>query len=386
MTGESFRRRFENNPEHKFTGLSLDWEEDAEAWQQVKVYIDSSKSILSENDSPDIPFRYSVNPYRGCVHACAYCYARNTHEFLGLGAGTDFETQIFVKQNAAELLEQHFKSRKWNSVAASDRWIAFSGITDCYQPLEGKLGITRACLEKCLEYRVPVSIITKSALVLRDKELLLELHKAVGVKVTLSIAFMNAEMMKCLEPHASSLPQRWKAMSELSTIGIPTGISLGPMIPGLNDSDIPALLRLAKNCGASYAFYVMLRLPGSVKAVFLERLQKHFPQQCKKVEHFLRETRGGELNEAQFGSRMRGRGVRSDLIASLFSIECKRLGLLGGEANSQVNSKDDSQAKNIGKHTGLDTLATAEFKHKIYKPTSLLPQNKSSQSEQLSLF
>jgi DNA repair photolyase len=327
--------RQEANPGNRFESMRVEWEDGVELPQALRVHRETAKSIVSENDSPDIPFRYSVNPYRGCAHACAYCYARPSHEYLGLGAGTDFDTQIYAKANAAELLRKKLSSRGWKREP-----ITFSGVTDCYQPAESALRLTRACLEVCLEFRQPVSVITKSTLILRDLDLLKELDRVAGAGVVLSIPFADDAMGKLIEPFAAPSSLRFKALEKLSAAGLRTGISLGPVIPGLNDSDIPALLARAKAAGASFAFYVMLRLPGATREVFLERIRARLPERAGKIEHHVREVRGGGLYDTEWGTRMSGSGSMADMVDKLFRIHARKHGLETGESMERVEVRD----------------------------------------------
>ena len=288
---------------------------------ELEIYADASRSILSENDSPDVGFRWSANPYRGCFHACAYCYARPSHEYLGLGAGSDFERKLLVKKRAPELLRAAFDRRSWTG-----ELVVFSGVTDCYQPLEAAYGLTRACLEVCLEYRNPVGIITKSALIRRDAELLGQLAKEADATVTFSIAFLDKEVAQAVEPGTPTIAKRFETMEILARAGVRVGIGVAPRIPGLNDSDIPGLLKEAKNRGATMAFHQLLRLPGSVKAVFLHRLREALPLRAKKVESQLRELRGGAMNESRFGLRHRGQGAYWDMIEQTWKLWTSKLG------------------------------------------------------------
>lgn len=322
----SYSIRQEANPHNRFEAVKVEWEDGVELPQSIRIHEEVAKSILSTNDSPDIPFKYSVNPYRGCAHACAYCYARPTHEYLGLGAGTDFETQIYAKVNAAELLRKKLSSPKWERES-----ITFSGVTDCYQPAEAKLKLTRACLEVCAEFETPVALITKSTLVLRDIDVLRSVDAAAGAGVVLSIPILDAAAAKYIEPFAAPPDLRFQALEKLSAAGLRTGLSIGPVIPGLNDSDIPALLTRAKECGASFAFYVMLRLPGSVREVFLENIRKNFPERAGKIEHHIRETREGRLYDSDFSQRMSGSGRMAEMVEQLFTVHARRLGFLSGE-------------------------------------------------------
>jgi len=322
-----YRVRPEANPDNRFESMRVEWEDGVELPQALRIHKEIARSIVSENDSPDIPFRYSVNPYRGCAHACAYCYARPSHEYLGLGAGTDFDTQIYAKINAAELLRKKLASKAWVREP-----ITFSGVTDCYQPAESQLKLTRACLEVCLEFRQPVSLITKSTLILRDLDLLGALGKASGASVVLSIPFADDAMARLVEPFAAPPSLRFKVLERLSAAGLRTGISLGPIIPGLNDSDIPALLARAKAAGAAFAFYVMLRLPGATREVFLERIRERLPERAGKIEHHVREVRDGELYDTGWGARMSGTGNMADMVDKLFRIHARKCGLEAGES------------------------------------------------------
>jgi DNA repair photolyase len=330
----SYRVRQEANPDNRFDTVRVEWEDGVELPQTLCIHKETARSIVSENDSPDIPFRYSINPYRGCAHACAYCYARPTHEYLGLGAGTDFDTQIYAKINAAELLRKKLSSKSW----ARDP-ITFSGITDCYQPAESRLKLTRECLQVCLAFKQPVSIITKSTLIVRDLDVLTALDRVAGAGAILSIPFADEKTARLIEPFAAPPELRFRALEKLSRAGLRTGISLGPIIPGLNDSDIPALLARAKECGATFAFYVMLRLPGSVREVFLERVKTHLPGKAGKIEHHIREVRGGDLYDTRFANRMSGTGTMADMVDKLFKIHARTRGLESGERMSDPGAE-----------------------------------------------
>jgi DNA repair photolyase len=295
------------------------------------VYEEEARSILSENQSPDIPFRFSVNPYRGCMHACAYCYARPTHQYIGWGAGTDFDRKIVVKKNAPELLRAELMRPSWKG----DR-IVFSGVTDAYQPLEASYGLTRRCLEVCLEFRNPVAITTKGALVRRDADLLGELARKARAFVYISTPFASDETARKIEPFASRTTRRFEAMQALSDAGVATGIAIAPVIPGLNDTDIPELLERAHAAGARRAFMVLLRLPREVLPVFDERLEAALPERAKKVRNAIREVRGGAMNSSAFGERFRGAGARWDVIERLFEAQCNKLGM-----NARLLTEDD---------------------------------------------
>jgi len=322
----SFHTRSADNPDNRFESISVEWDEGVERPQAMRIYRETAKSILTKNDSPDIPFRFSVNPYRGCAHACSYCYARPYHEYLGWSAGTDFDTQIVAKINAPMLLEKEFSKRSWEGDS-----VVFSGVTDCYQPAEAALKLTRQCLEVCLRHDTPVGMITKSPLITRDIDLLGELAKGPGATAALSIPFWGPADARLMEPFAAPPDARFRALEKLSAAGVRTGVSISPVIPGLNDADIPRLLKRAAECGASFAFYTMLRLPGSVKDVFLTRLHRDFPERAGKVEHHLRETRGGELYQNDWGQRMTGQGKMADMIAEMFKLHARKNGLNASE-------------------------------------------------------
>jgi len=288
----------------------------------LEVYEDQSREILARNDSPDVGFTFSVNPYRGCMHACAYCYARPTHEYLSFGAGTDFDTKIAAKPNAASLLRQAFDRPSWKG-----ELIVFSGVTDCYQPLEATLKLTRSCLEVCLDYRNPVGIITKAPLIERDIDLLQELARNARLSVTISVPFWNQDHARAIEPQVATPRRRVQTIERLAKANIPVGVNVAPIIPGLGDEDIALILTAAKEAGATYAGYVLLRLPGSVKAVFEERLRAALPERAERVLHRIRETRGGKLYDSRFGTRGRGEGLYAEAIRSLFETTARRLGL-----------------------------------------------------------
>jgi len=293
---------------------------------RLTVLEERARSIVSENQSPDIPFRYSVNPYRGCQHACAYCYARPTHQYLSLGAGSDFDKKIVVKTNAPELLRQFLARRSWKREA-----ITFSGNTDCYQPLEASYQLTRGCLEACLEFGNPVAIITKASLVRRDAELLSELARVAGARVFVSIPFADARNCRRIEPGAPSPADRFETLRVLSENGVSTGVAIAPLIPGLNESDVPAILERARAAGARQAFMTILRLAGEVETIFRERLEEALPERAAHVFSALRDMHAGQSRPQGFGERMHGRGPRWDSVRRLFEVQCRRLGLDIGE-------------------------------------------------------
>ena len=288
----------------------------------VEIYEDQSRTILSKNDSPDLSFRWSVNPYRGCFHACTYCYARPSHEYLGFGAGSDFETRLVVKKNAPALLREAFLKKSWKGER-----IVFSGDTDCYQPLEASYSLTRQLLEVCLEFGNPVSLITKSFLIARDLELLKKLHARTHVGVAVSIAFADDKTARLIEPNASAITKRFEAVRLLSEAGISTGLLVAPIIPGVNDSDIPAILKKAGECGARWASPILLRLPGSLKEVFSTRLRKIFPMRYEKIEGRIRQMRGGALYRSEFGKRHSGEGPYWENLEKMFHVYCDKYGL-----------------------------------------------------------
>jgi DNA repair photolyase len=284
--------------------------------------VDTSQSIVSENDSPDVGFRYSVNPYRGCSHGCSYCYARPTHEYLGMSAGIDFETKVLVKLRAADLLRNWLARPKWNPEP-----IAFSGVTDCFQPAEKQFRLTRACLEVALEARQPVTLITKNALVTRDLDLLSEMARLNLVRVALSVTSLRQELTRIMEPRTSAPHARLAAIRELTAAGVPTFLMAAPTIPGLNDSEIPEILHSGSEAGASGANYVLLRLPTTVREVFFEWLERQLPNEAEKVKGRIRATRQGRNNDPRFGSRMRGEGAIAEHISQTFKIFAARYGL-----------------------------------------------------------
>ena len=289
---------------------------------ETKFFNDNSKSILAKNDSPDLGFDYSINPYRGCEHGCIYCYARPSHEFLGFSAGLDFETKIMVKKNAAELLEKAFMKKSWKPET-----IMFSGNTDCYQPVERKLGITRDILKVFLKFRNPVAIISKNALIQRDIDILKQLAELNLVSVTISVTTLNRDLSRKLEPRTSVPKKRLETVEIMSKNNVPVGINLAPIIPGLNDEEIPAILKAASEAGAIWAGRVMLRLPYSVKELFLEWLHRNYPEKESKLINRIKEIRGGKLSETEFGKRMSGEGKLAEAIHKLFKINCVKYGL-----------------------------------------------------------
>ncbi|MEA3147515.1 MAG: hypothetical protein QOI53_3096 [Verrucomicrobiota bacterium] len=314
------------NPANRFEALHYeleDWcEPDESKTVRTQFLRDDSQSIISYNNSPDVGFDASINPYRGCEHGCAYCYARPTHEYLGFSAGIDFESRILVKPNAAELLFTELGKRSWKP-----QHLALSGVTDAYQPIERKLQITRSCLQVLAEFRNPVGIITKNHLVTRDADHLGELARVNAAAVTLSITTLDPKLARILEPRASSPSQRLEAVAVLHQAGIPVGVNVAPIIPGINDHEIPTITAAAAKAGAQFASYTIIRLPLTVAPVFVAWLENHFPERQEKVLGRIRSMRNGKLNNTDFGSRMRGEGPFAQQIDHMFQVSCRRADL-----------------------------------------------------------
>jgi len=317
-----------HNPRKRFERLSIEFEPEAlvdEDGQPLPTrtifYRDDSQSIIAWNDSPDISFKAGVSPYRGCEHGCAYCFARPTHEYLGFSAGLDFESKIMVKARAPELLRAALSKKSW-----VPQTVGMSGITDVYQPIERRLGLTRRCLEVFAEFRNPVAIITKNHLVTRDIDLLVELAKYDAITVCISVTSLDPELAKVLEPRASPPARRLAAIEELSAAGVPVIALTAPLIPGLTDHEVPALLDAAAKAGARDAGYVLLRLPHAVAPLFEAWLERHAPGHKEKVLGRLRELRGGKLYDATFGKRMTGEGPLAEQMKALFEVSRRRAG------------------------------------------------------------
>lgn len=309
-----------SNPPNPWATTEVEYLEGAPE-VKLEVYADHTKTILSKNDSPDVGFTYSVNPYRGCFHACAYCYARPSHEYLSMGAGTDFDRKIVIKPRAPELLRAAFAKRTWKKET-----VVFSGVTDCYQPLEASYRLTRGCLEVCADVANPIAIITKAPLVERDIDVLQTLTRVASAHVTVSIPIWDPERARAIEPYVATPHRRLRIIETLARAGIEVGVNVAPIIPGLNDEDIPRILSAARDAGATYAGSVLLRLPGSVKAVFEERLRAALPLSADRVLHRIRETRGGRLYDPRFGARGSGEGIYARAIGTLFDTWARRLG------------------------------------------------------------
>jgi len=310
------------NPANRFESLHIESDEPAADRVPTRYLRDESRSVLSRNDSPDVPFDVSLNPYRGCEHGCIYCYARPTHEYLGFSAGLDFESRILVKEDAPALLRQALAAASWRPQP-----IGLSGVTDPYQPVERKLGITRGCLEVLAETRNPLMVVTKNAMVERDIDLLTVLSRHGAVSVAISITTLDVDLMRRMEPRTAHPTRRLQSIRTLREAGIPVGVLMAPIVPALTDHEIPALLEAAADAGAMFAGYTVLRLPGAVDELFTHWLEEHFPVRKEKVLHRLESMRDGNHNEARFGLRMRGAGEWADQIRTLFETSRRRVGL-----------------------------------------------------------
>jgi len=315
-----------SNPPNPWAGPHVEWLGEPPA-ARLQVYEEEAKSLITKNDSPDVPFRLGVNPYRGCQHGCAYCYARRGHQFLDWGVGTDFETKIVAKVNAPEVLRRELARGGWQGEG-----IAFSGVTDCYQPLEASYELTKRCLEACLEFRAPIGVITRGNLVRRDAALLARLHERAEASVFVSIPSVDPEHCRALEPLAPTPDARFETLRQLADAGVPVGVAVAPVIPGLSEHAIPEILERAAEAGAKRAFLILLRLTDDVEPVFFERLEAELPARASRVRRALEELRGGQgAARVEFGTRMRGSGPRWELIEQLFQQSCRRLGLEAGE-------------------------------------------------------
>lgn len=298
------------------------WQPEERIPVRTEFLVDSSRTIISHNDSPDVPFTSSINPYKGCEHGCSYCFARPTHAYLDLSPGLDFESKIFTKPRAAELLRQSLGKRGYRPEV-----IALGANTDAYQPVERRLGITREILEVLHAHRHPLAIITKSSLIERDIDILAPMARANLVKVYVSVTTQDRELSRRLEPRAASPSRRLQTVETLSRAGIPTGVLMAPIIPVLNDNEIETVLKECADAGASSASYVILRLPREIKELFQQWLEEHYPLKAEHVMNRIRDLRGGREYRAEFGERMRGSGQYADLIAHRFALACKKVGL-----------------------------------------------------------
>jgi len=313
------------NPPNPWLTHSVEWigeppETKLEVFEETET-----RHIITHNDSPDVGFDYTVNCYRGCIHGCTYCFSRPTHEYLGYGAGTDFDRKIVVKPDAPALLRAALARPSWRRET-----VVFGGVTDCYQPLEASYRLTRGCLEVCVAHRNPAALITKSALIERDVDVLVALGRAADVHVTVSIPFWDPERARAIEPYVATPARRIRVIETLARAGLSVGVNVAPIIPGLNDQDIPQILKAARDAGAVSAGHVLLRLPGSVKEVFEQRLRAALPLTAARVLHRIRETRGGQLYDSRFGVRGRGEGPYATAIHTLFETTAARFGLRTG--------------------------------------------------------
>jgi DNA repair photolyase len=345
MINQAATERFEKgrgaqfNPKNRFLKGEYVQEhvEGIDDWEQEKrnteYIIDDSKTLVNTVTSPDVGMMYSANPYQGCEHGCVYCYARNSHEYWGYSAGVDFESRIVVKKNAPALLRKFFDNKSW--VPAT---ISLSGNTDCYQPIERKMKITRQLLEICLEYRNPVGILSKNALVLRDMDIIQDLAKLNLVRVFSSITSLDEDLRRLLEPRTASYRSRLKVVETLSKAGVPTGIMNAPLIPGLNDMHMHDVLKAASEAGAKWAGYTVVRLNGAIGSIFKDWLFKAFPDRAEKVWHQISECHEGKVNDSRWGNRITGDGKFAELIKTQFDIYCKKYHL--NETKMELNTKD----------------------------------------------
>jgi DNA repair photolyase len=318
-------------PANRFEALHVELDpveageaEDAAPKLKTQFFRDATKTIIARNNSPDVGFETSINPYRGCEHGCAYCFARPTHEYLGFSAGLDFESKIMVKEDAPELLEAELSSSKWKPQV-----VAISGVTDPYQPAERRFRITRRCLEVLAKFRNPVAIITKNRLVTRDIDVLAELatHHAIGVNI--SVTSLDAKLQRILEPRTSPPDARLDAIAQLHAAGIPVGVMVAPIIPGITDHEVPAILAACGKAGAQFAGSVVLRLPWAVAPLFERWLDEHFPDRKEKVLGRVRSMRGGKLYDSRWSKRQEGEGIFADQIATMFEVARRRAGIAG---------------------------------------------------------
>lgn len=313
------------NPQNRFETLAYVRDEEAppDDGTPRTIYMrDPTRTVIATNDSPDIGFEASINPYRGCEHGCIYCFARPTHEYLGLSAGLDFETRIFVKEDAPVLLRDELNAKKWQP-----KLVAISGVTDPYQPIERRLGITRGCLEVLADFRNPVAVITKNHLVTRDADVLAELASFHAARVFVSITTLDHSLQRTMEPRTSTPELRLEAIAALAEAGVPVGVMVAPVIPALTDHEMPSILAAAKKAGARWAGYVALRLPWAVAPLFEQWLTEYFPDRKDKVLNRVRELREGKLYDAKWGVRGRGTGIFADQMEALFDVSCRKLGL-----------------------------------------------------------
>jgi DNA repair photolyase len=317
-----------DNPASRFATLSYVRDDESAGPEDpaptTQFLKDTSRSIIARNDSPDVGFDTSINPYRGCEHGCIYCYARPTHEYLGFSAGLDFETKILVKEDAPILLRRELSSPRW-----TPRVVAMSGVTDPYQPIERHLRLTRGCLEVLAEFRNPVAIITKNFLVTRDLDVLGELARYQAVAVFLSVTTLHSEVSRTLEPRASQPKRRLAAIAALAQAAVPVGVMAAPVIPGLTDHELPAIIAAAAEAGAQYAGYGLVRLPHGVGPLFEQWLAQHVPTKQAKILKRIQAIHGGDVHDTRFGVRMRGEGIFAEQTRALFALACRKAGLTG---------------------------------------------------------
>jgi len=302
----------------------------------TRVYRDSTKTVINPVDSPDLSFHWSINPYRGCEHGCIYCYARPTHEYLGMSCGVDFETKIFAKTDAPQLLRAALLKKSWQGEG-----IMISGVTDPYQPVEAKLRITRAVLEVCREFAQPVAMITKNKLITRDIDLLADLASHNAASAAVSITTLDNTLAARMEPRASSPRERLETLRKLSSAGIPTAVMVAPIIPALNESEVPAILAAAKDAGASSAGWVLLRLPYQIKDLFLDWLRREVPDRAAHVEAAIRDTREGDLYQTEFRVRQKGKGARAEQIGKMFEVFRRKVGIDGTSGSGVRKSNEE---------------------------------------------
>jgi DNA repair photolyase len=312
-----------DNPRGRFEKLARDRDDDhVEAHPQTVITLQQARSIISRNDSPDLPFNQSINPYQGCEHGCIYCYARPSHAYLGLSPGLDFETKLFAKENAAELLRKEFMDPGYRC-----ELISLGANTDPYQPAERRQRITRSILEVLWEFRHPVGIVTKGSLIERDLDLLEPMAAEGLVQVFVSIGTLDAEIARTLEPRAAAPYRRVETVRRLSARGVPVGVFVAPVIPFLNDKDMEAVLEAVAAAGARSASFTLLRLPWEVKDLFKGWLEQHVPLKAAHIMARIRDMRGGRENDPEFGSRMKGEGQYAELLRARFEVACRRLKL-----------------------------------------------------------
>jgi len=351
MINQKANERFEKgrgaqyNPKNKFLKGEYiqehveaidDWEQDD---RKTEYIFDESKTVVNEVKSPDVGMMFSLNPYQGCEHGCIYCYARNSHEYWGYSAGLDFESRIVVKKNAPQLLRKFFENKNWQPAPLS-----LSGNTDCYQPIERKMRITRQLLEICLEFRNPVGVLTKNALVLRDLDIIKELASHKLIRVFTSITSLDEELRKVMEPRTATYKSRLKVLETLSKNGVPTGIMNAPLVPGLNDIHMPSVLKAASEAGAKWAGYTVVRLNGAIGGIFHDWLHKTFPDRAEKVWNLICACHDGQVNDSRWGTRTVGDGKFSELIRAQFQLYCRKYHL--NEDHMEMNTNDFRRIKN----------------------------------------